>query len=166
MHFFIEKSTDFWWKMGPRGSPKGPQRDPKIEELGGRFAPSPQDPPKGVKWIQNDSKMEPKWSPNGVKMEPKTNEKRVKHQVEIFAFFENSYQVSTRVFNDFTNLFYEISATCCRNSWGLSLKFLKKSYGIGGEVLWESAGDSLELMGNKCGCCGEFVFIVWGSVRN
>ena len=29
----------------------------------------------------------------------------------------------------------------------------------------EFAGDSLELMGNKCRCCGEFVLIVWGFVR-
>ena len=47
---------------GPRASPKGSQRDPKIEELGGRFAPSPQDRPKAVKWSQNDYQMDPKWS--------------------------------------------------------------------------------------------------------
>ena len=46
------------------------------------------------------------------------------------------------------------------------IEFHEKSYRISGEVLWESAGDSLELLGNKCGCCGEFVLIVWGSVRN
>ena len=47
--------------------------------------------------------MKPTWSDNALKMEPKTNEKLVKKRVEIFAFFENSYEVSKRVFNDFTN---------------------------------------------------------------
>ena len=41
-------------------------------------------------------------------MEPKTNEKRVKNQVEIFAFFESSYQVSTCVFNDYTIFFMKL----------------------------------------------------------
>ena len=49
--------------------------------------------------------MDPKWNENGVNMEPKTNEKLVEIQVEIFAFFESSYQVSKRVFNDITKLF-------------------------------------------------------------
>ena len=148
----------------------GAQREPKgtlkSRHFGVFSRPLARTPPK----TQNRPKMSPKWSPNGAQMEWKWSQKRMKNewknQVEVFAFFQNSYQVSTRVFNDFTNPFYEISATCCRNSWGLSLKFLKKSYGIGGEVLWESAGDSLELMGNKCGCCREFVLIGWGSVRN
>ena len=58
MHFFMEKVVIFDGKWAPGGA----QRDPKIEEFGGRFAPCPQDPPKEVKWSQNDSKMEPKWS--------------------------------------------------------------------------------------------------------
>ena len=89
-------------------------------------------------------------------MEPKTNEKRVKHQVEIFAFFENSYQVSTRVFNDFTNLFYEISATCCRNSSGLSLNFMRnrtelvgKSCGNPQGIHWNYWGISADVAGNS-----------------
>ena len=36
------------------------------------------------------------------------DEKRVKHQVETFEFFENSYQVSKRVFNDFTIFFMKL----------------------------------------------------------
>ena len=47
--------------------------------------------------------MESTWSEHGVKMEPTTNEQLVNKRVEIFTFFENSYEVSKRVFNDFTN---------------------------------------------------------------
>ena len=100
--------------------------------------------------------MEPKWSLNGVKIEPKTNEKRVKNQVEIFAFFESSYQVSTRVFNDYTFFFYEISATCCRNSSGLSLNFMRnrtelvgKSCGNPQGIHWNYWGISADVAGNS-----------------
>ena len=55
--FSLKKVPSFNGKWVPGGA----QRDPQIKELGGRFAPSPQDPPKGVKWSQHDSKMEPKW---------------------------------------------------------------------------------------------------------
>ena len=47
--------------------------------------------------------MEPTCSEHGVKMDPKTNETLVKKRVEIFVFFKNSYEVSKRVSNDFSN---------------------------------------------------------------
>ena len=55
--FSLKKVQTFNGKWAPGGA----QRTPKIKELGGRFAPSPKDPPKGVQWSQNDSQMEPKW---------------------------------------------------------------------------------------------------------
>ena len=42
--------------------------DSNNEEFRRRFASPPLDPPKGAKWSQNDSKMEPKWSRNGAKV--------------------------------------------------------------------------------------------------
>ena len=65
MHFLIEKIQIF----NGNWSPKGPQRDPKIEELGRQFGLPPLDPPRGAKWNQNGPKMEAKWSQNGAKME-------------------------------------------------------------------------------------------------
>ena len=88
--------------MEPAGSPRGPQN----QGISVSFRVSSPGPPQRRKMDpQHDPKMESKWLQNGVNIEPKTNEKLVKNQVEIFAFFESSYQVSKRVFNDITKLF-------------------------------------------------------------
>ena len=56
--FSLKKVAIFDGKWAPGGA----QRGPKTVTLGWRFGlPSP-GPPKGVKWSQNDSKMEPKWT--------------------------------------------------------------------------------------------------------
>ena len=74
MHFLIEKCIDFWWKMEPLGTPKGPQ-NPGIS---GSFRASSPGPPQrrkmDSKWPQNGAKVESKWSENGVKMELKSKE--------------------------------------------------------------------------------------------
>ena len=67
MQSLIEKSTDCHGNW----SPKGTQRDPKIEELGGQFGHPPLDLPRG-------QQMEPKWSQNGPRMEPKWNKNEAK----------------------------------------------------------------------------------------
>ena len=68
MHFFIEKIQIF----NGNWSPKGPQRDPKIEELGGNSGSRPWTPP----GEPNGTKMDPKWSQNGAKMEAKSARRR------------------------------------------------------------------------------------------
>ena len=73
MPFLIEQIQIFYGNW----SPKGAQRDPKIEELGGQFGHPPLDPPgepngpkMEPKCSQNGAKMELKWSENGANMEP------------------------------------------------------------------------------------------------
>ena len=66
MHLLIKKKTQIF---DGNWSPKGAQRDPKIEELGGQFGHPPPDLPRGTKWSQNGPNMDPKWSQNGAKMD-------------------------------------------------------------------------------------------------
>ena len=76
MHFLIEKIQIFYgiW------SPKGAQRDPKIEDNSGTRPWTSPGEPNGAKmepkWTQNGAnmelkytKMEPKWTQHGAKME-------------------------------------------------------------------------------------------------
>jgi len=62
--FFDRKMHGFLVKNGALGEPKGTPKSRKNHDV---FSSPSQDPSRGVKWSQNDLKMEPKWGQMGSK---------------------------------------------------------------------------------------------------
>ena len=145
MNFLIEKRIDFWWKMEPTGSPRGPQNPGISASFRASFPGPPQRRKMDPKWPQNGAKMESKWCQNGIKMDLKSKEKLVNFYVELDEFSEDSCQVSKLFLDGFTCLFQEM----LRHFLEIPEDFHWNSWGIRTELVGKSIRNRRELIGTN-----------------